>query len=82
MMLEINGLGHDYGAIAIALAKPQPSPEPCIYIYIYEMSSKQNGHFATLGFVFPLFRQMLQDTEKSTLNLGIVVNRKMQTLSY
>ena len=43
------------------------------YIYIYEMSSKQNGHFATLRFAFPLFRQMLQDTEKSNL--------KMQTLS-
>ena len=25
-----------------------------------EMSSKQHGHFATLGFVFQLFRQMLK----------------------
>ena len=39
------------------------------------MSLKQHGHFATNGFVFPLFRQMLQNTEKSTLNLWIVVNR-------
>ena len=39
------------------------------------MSLKQHGHFATNGFVFPLFRQMLQNTEKSTLNLWIIVNR-------
>ena len=39
------------------------------------MSLKQHGHFATNGFVFPLFRQMLQNTEKTTLNLWIVVNR-------
>ena len=39
------------------------------------MYLKQHGHFATNGFVFPLFRQMLQNTEKSTLNLWIVVNR-------
>ena len=36
----------------------------------------EHGHFATNGFVFPLFRQMIQNTEKSTLNLWIVVNRK------
>ena len=48
-----------------------------IYIYIYmKMSLKQHGHFATNGFMFPLFRQMLQNTEKSTLNLWIVVNGK------
>ena len=46
-----------------------------IYIYIDKMSLKQHGHFATNGIVFPLFRQMLQNTEKSTLNLWIVVNR-------
>ena len=39
------------------------------------MSLKQHGHFATNGFMFPLFRQMLQNTEKTTLNLWIVVNR-------
>ena len=33
---------------------------------IDEMSLKQHGHFATNGFVFPLLRQMLQNTEKST----------------
>ena len=32
-----------------------------IYIYIDKMSLKQHGHFATNGFVFPLFRQMLID---------------------
>ena len=42
---------------------------------IDKMSLKQHGHFATNGFVFPLFRQMLQNKEKSTLNLRIVVNR-------
>ena len=42
---------------------------------IDEMSLKQHSHFATLGFVFPLFRQMLQGKEKN-LNLGIVIHRK------
>ena len=42
---------------------------------IDKMSLKEHGHIATNGFVFPLFRQMLQNTEKSTLNLWIVVNR-------
>ena len=42
---------------------------------IDKMSLKQHGHFATNGFMFPLFRQMLQNTEKPTLNLWIVVNR-------
>ena len=46
-----------------------------IKIYIYmKMSLKQHGHFATNGFVFPLFKQMLQNTEKN-LNLWILVNR-------
>ena len=45
------------------------------YIYM-KMSLLQHGHVVTNGFVFPLFRQMLQNTEKSTLNLWIVVNRK------
>ena len=31
------------------------------------MSLKQHGHFATNGFMFPLFRQMLQNTEKNNL---------------
>ena len=35
------------------------------------MSLKQHGHFITNGVVFPLNRQMLQTTEKSTLNLWI-----------
>ena len=43
---------------------------------IDKMSLKQHGHFATNGFVFPLIRQMLQNTQKSILNLWIVVNRK------
>ena len=34
-----------------------------------KISLKQHGHFGTNGFVFPLLRQMLQNTEKSTLNL-------------
>ena len=32
---------------------------------IEKMSLKQRGHFATNGLVFPLIRQMLQNTEKS-----------------
>ena len=43
---------------------------------IGKMSLKQHGHFATNGFVFPVIRQILQNTEKSTLNLWIVVNKK------
>ena len=43
---------------------------------IDKMSLKQHGHFATNGFVFPFIRQMLQNTQKSILNLWIVVNRK------
>ena len=46
-----------------------------------KMSSKQHGHFTTNDYVFPLFRQMLQNTEKSALNLWIVVDKKMKTLS-
>ena len=50
------------------------------YMYIYiemKMFLKQHGHFTTIGFVFPLFRQILQNVDrKSTLNLWIVVNRK------
>ena len=37
-----------------------------MYIYIY-ISLKQHGHFATNGFVFPLIRQMLQNTKKNQL---------------
>ena len=49
---------------------------------IDEMSSKHHGQFATLGFVFPLLRQMLQNTEKSKLNLWIVVNKKNACASW
>ena len=54
----------------------RPTAETAIvYIYV-KMSLKQRGHFPTNGFAFPLIRQMLQNTEKSTLNLWVVVNRK------
>ena len=43
-----------------------------------KMLSKQHSHFATVGVVLPLFRQMLQNTKKSTLNLWIVINRETE----
>ena len=38
-----------------------------VYIYIFENVFKQHGHFAIMCFVFPLFRQMLQNTDKNHL---------------
>ena len=74
----------NHRVIAWHCSGDRPLPEPMkihcsdthtlIYIYIYINVFKTTRYFATLGFVFPLVRHMLQTREKSTLNIWIVVN--------